>query len=205
MRVRGSGLAMALAIVAGCAAARAPEALPRDAARWPLILTFWCGPPLAELDDARSAEIAAAGFTVIGAPCQGDIDPAQTLHALDVAQRHDLHMWVLDHRISPEAVAAADWPAPLDAAVTGYSRHPALGGYVVADEPTVPQFESVGAVVSALRAGDPGRLAYVNLLPDYIPATALGAASYEDYIEQFIGTVRPQLLSYDYYPFGHEK
>ena len=56
-----------------------------------------------------------------------------------------------------------------------------------------------------LRAADPQHLAYVNLLPDYIPPAALGAPSYDDYVEQFVTTVRPQLLSYDYYPFGHEK
>jgi hypothetical protein len=205
-RSSGSRLLLAvtaLAILAGCTTARPPLAAP--GARPPFVLTFWCGPPLAEFDDQRAAEIAAAGFTVVGSPCQGGFGPALTVRALDVAARHDLRVWVTDHRFEPVTISQEDWPANLQAAVREYSGHPALGGYVVFDEPVAAQFEGVGAVVAALRAGDPNHFAYVNLLPDYIPPSGLGAASYEDYVEQFITTVHPQLLSYDYYPFGAEK
>ena len=197
--------ASALAALTGCAVAHAPSATPRSAPAAPFLLTFWCGPPLADFDDARAAEIAAAGFTVVGAPCQGGFDPALNRRALDTAQRHGLHVWVHDHRVAPAASAAPDWPAAARAAVAEYADHPALAGSFVDDEPTVAEFEPVAAVVAALRAADPLHVAYVNLLPDYIPAAVLGAPSYEDYVEQFITTVRPQLLSYDYYPFGHEK
>ncbi|MDD1717386.1 MAG: hypothetical protein LUQ45_03955, partial [Methanoregulaceae archaeon] len=54
--------------LAGCALAHHGAAADKPAAPAPPIITFWCGPPLAELDDARAAEIAAAGFTVIGPP-----------------------------------------------------------------------------------------------------------------------------------------
>lgn len=191
-------------MLVGCAGERARLA-PAAASSQSFLLTFWCGPPLAQFDDARAAEVAAAGFTVVGAPCDGGSDPALNRRALDVAQRHGLRMWVADHRFSPQAVAAPEWPAPLDAAVAEYRNHAALGGYVVADEPPAPEFDAVAAVVSALRAVDPDRLAYVNLLPDYVPPRLLGTPSYEDYVEQFITTAHPQLLSYDYYPFGEEK
>jgi len=192
------------AALVGCAGERVRVAPTRTPSQQ-FLLTFWCGPPLAQFDDARAAEIAAAGFTVVGAPCDGGFDPTLNRQALDVAQRHGLGMWVGDHRLAPKAVAAANWPAPLDAAVAEYRGHAALDGYVVADEPPAPDFDAVAAVVAALRTADPGRLAYVNLLPDYIPARLLGTPSYEDYVEQFIATVHPQLLSYDYYPFGEEK
>ncbi len=204
----GNGIrlaALALAVLAGCAAAPVPSPSAGRAAPRPFLLTFWCGPPLAELDDARAAEIAAAGFTVVGTPCAGGYDPALTLRALDVAQRHGIRMWVFDHRFSPETVAAADWPLSLEAAAAEYRGHAALEGYFVADEPPAAEFDAVAAVVAALRAADPAHPAYVNLLPDYVPPAALGTATYEAYVEQFITAVRPQLLSYDYYPFGHEK
>jgi hypothetical protein len=195
--------ATALALLAGCSFVHGPT--PTAAPQLPFVLTFWCGPPLEQFDDGRAAEIAAAGFTVVGSPCQGGFDPALTVRALDVAQRHGLGVWVTDHRFDPVTVAEPDWPAGLDAAVREYGAHPALAGYVVFDEPVVAQFEGVAAVVAALRAADPDALAYVNLLPDYIPPSGLGAASYADYVEQFITAVRPRLLSYDYYPFGKEK
>ena len=191
-------------MLVGCAGARArsaPVALPSQ----PFLLTFWCGPPLAQFDDTRAAEVAAAGFTVVGAPCDGGFDSALTRQALDVAQRHGLRMWIADHRVSPQSVTTPEWPALLDAAVAEYRDHAALDGYVVADEPPAQEFDAVAAVVYALRAADPARLGYINLLPDYVPPRLLGAPSYEDYIEQFITTAHPQLLSYDYYPFGEEK
>jgi hypothetical protein len=196
--------AIALAALAGCATRGVAGPSPWDP-RQHLLLTFWCGPPLAQLDDARAAEIAAAGFTVIAPPCSGGLDPALTRRALDVARRHGLGVWVGDHRLHPDAIMSADWPASLDGAVDEYRDHPSLAGYFVADEPTAPEFAAVAAVTAALRAADPEHLAYVNLLPDYIPAPDLGAASYDDYVEDFIRTVQPRILSYDYYPFGRDK
>ena len=209
-RRRGGGArrlvaALTLAALAGCAAARAPAPPPDRAARRAFLLTFWCGPPLAEFDDARADEVAAAGFTVVGPPCTGGNAPDLIRRALDVAQRHGLRLTVHDHRLAPAAITAPDWLATLDAAVAEYRDHPALAAYFVADEPTAPDFSSVAAVVAALRATDPAHVAYVNLLPNYIPASALGAPTYEDYVEQFVTDIRPQLLSYDYYPFGKEK
>jgi hypothetical protein len=196
--------AIGLAVLGGCTAVRLPAATP-EASHRPFILTFWCGPPLAEFADTRAAEVAAAGFTVVGAPCAGGTDPEWAVRALEVAQRHGLRMWVHDHRFSPEQITAPDWPQPLDAAVAQYRGHPALDGYFVADEPPAPELDRVAAVVAALHAIDPTHLAYVNLLPNYVPPAALGTPTYEDYVEQFITEVHPQLLSYDYYPFGKEK
>jgi hypothetical protein len=197
--------ALALTALAGCTAQRTAAPAASRSASAPFILTFWCGPPLAEFDDARAAEVAAGGFTVMGPPCTGGFDAARNLQMLDVAQRHGLHAWVADHRFDRAGVGSPDWPASLNAAVADYRHHPALGGYFVTDEPVAKDFAAVAAVVGALRAADPERLAYVNLLPDYIPPSGLGTPTYPDYVEQFITTVHPQLLSYDYYPFGTEK
>jgi hypothetical protein len=52
----------------------------------------------------------------------------------------------------------------------------------------------------------PSVLAYVNLLPMYASNKQLGTAgdpiqAYKDYLKQFIEAVKPDLLSYDFYPF----
>jgi hypothetical protein len=202
---RAAAQCSGIALLAACGCTPERARLPHMAAPSPFIITFWCAPPLAELDDQRAAEIAAAGFTTIGPPCSGGLDPASNARVLDIAARHRLDVWVADHRISPNQVDTGDWPAPLRAAVAMYRAAPALSGYFVTDEPTADDFAAVAAVVAALRAADPHRLAYVNLLPDYIPAAALGTASYAEYVEQFLANVRPDLLSYDYYPFGEKK
>ena len=104
-------------------------------------------------------------------------------------------------RFDEHAPERPGWEAALDAAVAEYRGHPGFGGYFVADEPVVGQFEDLGAIAARLRAQDPDHLAYINLLADYAAGGA-GGASYRDYVERFITTVRPELLSYDYYPFG---
>ena len=196
-------LALLAALLAGCAA-KLPEQPPTWQAT-PFITTFWCAPPLDALDDARLAQIAAAGFTTIGAPCEGELSVEANRRALAAAARHGLRMWVADHRLHAAASGAPDAAAQAAAVAADYRDQPALDGYAVADEPTTAAFPAVAATVAALRAADPARLAYVNLLPDYVPPPLLGAASYDDYLERFALAVRPQLLSVDYYPFGATK
>lgn len=191
-----------LVLLASCTISRlAPPPLPPPQN---FILTFWCGPPLAEFTDARAGEIAAAGFNLVGSPCEGEVTPELNLRALDTAARHGLRLSVADPRFNPGAVGLPGWESQLSAAVADYAHHAALGAYFVGDEPPAPDFAACTAVVTQLRAEDPTHRAYVNLLPEFIPPKHLGADSYRDYLEQFIGTVRPDLLSYDYYPFGYD-
>jgi len=191
-------------LLAGCAARLAAPPSEPGTRRDPFFLTFWCGPPLADFDDARAVEIAAAGFTVVGPPCEGGSDPAGNLRALDIAARHGLRLWVSDPRFGAHAPATPGWEAGVDAAVADYGQHPALGGYFVDDEPSADEFEVPGQIVARLRRDDPTHLAYVNLLADYGGRSNLGTDGYDDYLERFVDVVHPELLSYDYYPFLHD-
>jgi hypothetical protein len=207
-----AAVVLALA-AAGCAAqaapravepARVPAAVPigrADPSEQPFIVTFWCGPPLGQFSDARAAEIAAAGFTVVGAPCEGARTPELNRRALDTAARHGLRLWITDPRVDVYGALPADWRARIGDAVAEYTAYPALGGYFLVDEPSADQFADVGAVVAELQAIDPAHIPYVNLLPDYVSSDALGTPSYHEHLERFMQTVRPPLLSFDYYPF----
>ncbi len=192
-------LPLVFATAAGCVAthASAPQSPPISA----FIVTFWCGPPLAEFTEERAAEIAAAGFTVVGAPCEGPVNTDLNRRALDIAARHGLQMWIADRRLDQLCPLHPQWESRALAAVADYGDHPALGGYFLVDEPGAEKFGDLALVVKRLREEDPTHLAYINLLPDFVPAEDLGAESYREYVESFITTVRPQLLSYDHYPF----
>jgi hypothetical protein len=61
--------------------------------------------------------------------------------------------------------------------------------------------EIAARVVGRLHRLDPVHLAYVNLLPDFVPAEWFGGESYANYVERFLDAVEPRLLSYDHYPF----
>jgi hypothetical protein len=168
------------------------------------IVTFWCGPPLAQFTDARAAQIAAAGFNVVGPPCEGAMTPALNRKALDVAHRYGLLLWINDGRLSPHDGLHPEWESRLIEVVGEYGDHPALDGYFLIDEPHAEQFADIGKVVARLQAVDGRRLPYVNVLPDYISAEGLGTETYREHVDQFMGIVRPPLLSFDYYPFKRD-
>ena len=186
-------------LVPGCVA-RQPVPLAPPPPR-PFFITGWCGPPLAELTDARAAELAAAGFDVIPPPCEGMITPALTHQALDVAARHGLKMWINDGRIEQYHGLQPDWRERVDTVVAEFASHPALDGYFLVDEPSASQFADLGLVVGRLRQADPTRVAYVNLLPDYVGPDGLGTDTYAEHLDAYMAQVRPSLVSVDYYPF----
>jgi hypothetical protein len=81
---------------------------------------------------------------------------------------------------------------------------PAVIGYFITDEPGAPEFAALGKAVAAVHKYAPGKLAYINLFPNYATLGApnisqLGTASYHEYLERFVAEVKPQFLSYDNY------
>jgi len=82
--------------------------------------------------------------------------------------------------------------------------NPALKGYFIMDEPSVTDFPALAKAVAAVKKYAPGKLAYINLFPDYATLGApdisqLGTSNYIDYLERFVSEVKPQVLSYDNY------
>jgi hypothetical protein len=87
------------------------------------------------------------------------------------------------------------------------AKDPNVLGYFVSDEPRASAFPALGKAVAAVKRHAPGKLAYINIFPSY---STLGAtksefetATYEEYLEQFVRQVKPQLISYDNYLIIH--
>jgi hypothetical protein len=81
---------------------------------------------------------------------------------------------------------------------------PAVIGYFITDEPGMQKFAALAKAAAVVKKHAPGKLAYINLYPDYATLGApdlsqLGTASYSDYLERFVRDVNPQLISYDNY------
>ena len=88
--------------------------------------------------------------------------------------------------------------------VQAAGNDPAVVGFFVTDEPGVSDFPALAKAVAAVKKYAPGKLAYIDLFPDYAtlgaPDTSqLGTATYADYLERFVAEVHPQLISYDNY------
>jgi hypothetical protein len=72
-------------------------------------------------------------------------------------------------------------------------------GYYLTDEPSAGLFPGLATVASVVKEQQPGVWPYINLLPNYATPDQLGAPTYDAYVEKFIETCHPPILSYDHY------
>jgi hypothetical protein len=89
-------------------------------------------------------------------------------------------------------------------AIRAAGKSPSINGYYIMDEPGVVDFPALGKAVAAVKKHAPGKLAYINLFPDYATLGApdrsqLGTSNYTEYLERFVAEVNPQMISYDNY------
>jgi len=145
--------------------------------------------------------IADCGFTVAGFVQAEDLPICEKLGLKAIVAPKGKSPWSGD-----------GWRKLSDADIDTYVREmvadagdsPAVLGYYIIDEPGTPAFPTLAKAVAAVRRHAPGKLAYINLFPGYATIGApdrsqLGAASFTDYLEQYVREVKPQFLSYDNY------
>ena len=108
----------------------------------------------------------------------------------------------------------ADWSKLSDSEIDAYVKNmvkkagksKAIIGYHICDEPSAVDFPALGKAVAAVKKYAPGKLATVNLYPNYATLwqmnqikSQLGTKSYTEYLEKFVNEVKPQYLCYDNY------
>lgn len=144
---------------------------------------FWVDPPAKEITNARYKEIADANFTfVLGVfGPQNDKDIAKQIA---LCQKYGLKAIVKGDFTKPETLPEG----------------PAVWGYYLGDEPGVGSIPGIKAQVDAVRKHRPGKLAYLNLLPNYANGMQLGTPSYDDYIARYARETGFDVLCMDYYP-----
>jgi hypothetical protein len=168
-----------LAISLSCTFAISPRSV--DAA-WSIgdpIVTYYAGPGREyPQNNASATQLAEGNWNLVW---------AKTVAELNVANAHGLR---------------AMWTGSLaTSTVNAIRNHPALYAYYVVDEPSASQFDDLASTVSRLRSLDPNHIAYLNLFPTYASSVQLGAADYPTYLNKYMDTVHPDLLSYDHYHF----
>jgi len=147
----------------------------------------WCG-----LHDQHSTvqqyrQMAEAGFTHNLAGWGSD---EAMKKALDCAQQTGMKIFVRTPQLEtdPGAMAAK------------FKDHPANGGYYVRDEPGADEFDKLAEAVAAIQKVDSVRPCYINLFPTYATVGGqLMAASYQDYVDQFIRKIPLPFVSFDHY------
>lgn len=178
-RVVMASMVVVLSFATVAAQAEAPVRFQQDR----FAIGFWVDPPIGEDADARYAEIAGANFTVVIGGF-GANTPAKVERQLALCEKHGLKA----------IVSRGNLPADQ------LSDGPACWGYGVRDEPNAADFAGLRETVDAIRAARPGRLAYINLFPNYASAAQLGTATYEEHVQRFADEVDVDVLSMDHYP-----
>jgi len=145
---------------------------------------FWVLPEFdSTTADERYAEIAAANFSMVislwGAPPK-----EQLSEQIALCKKYDLKLVTRTYDMPPEQLPEAD----------------VLWGYYLTDEPNTADFPALARQVEQIRTARPGRLAYINLFPNYATAGQLLAPTYDEYIARFLKEVPVDVLCMDHYP-----
>jgi len=166
-------------------AAQAAEAQPPTADAIPVYACI--SVPPGESTPARYRELAEAGFTT---SLTGFPNLAEALKALDAAKGSGVSLFITCPELKSDPAGT----------VRKLASHPALAGYHLVDEPSAAAFEEIASWQNSIQAIDASHPCYVNLLPIYANDQQLGTHGYQDYIDKFVKTVQPPLLSFDNYP-----
>jgi hypothetical protein len=140
-------------------------------------------------------------------PCEGAATVERNRKILDTARATGLKVLLSDARMPLAIGGDAQAQNTLKAIVKDYGKHPALLGYALTDEPGADRFPGLAEVVKSLRELAPKHLAYINLFPNYATTNRMTTPSqlqtdtYDQYLEKFVQTVAPDVLSYDHYHF----
>jgi hypothetical protein len=163
------------------------------------IMSWELPPRTQEFADARHglSSLAGCGFTVAGFVRPEQL-PACHQHGLRaiVCPAEGILKWA---QMSDEQIDQA-----VRSLVEEVHGDSAVIGYFITDEPGATEFAALGKAVAAVHKYAPGKLAYINLFPDYATLGApnlsqLGTATYHEYLERFVAEVKPPFLSYDNY------
>ena len=147
------------------------------------------------LDDSKKTQdwfqgIADCGFTVVGF--------CDNIAQLNRAKAAGLKAFVVDANLALQPWEQPD-PAKIEAAidqsVATFGSDNATLGFYLWDEPKASQFKGLSLAVSRLRETAPRLTEFVCMLPNYAKLDT----SYREFLTQYVETVSPAVLSYNFY------
>jgi hypothetical protein len=189
-----------IAAVPGCAGKPLEEPAYDDRA---ITIGGWVSPPPAGVYDSNPnfitdetyKDIADSGINLIYGLYEGN--DANGKKALDAAQANGIRYLMYDRLMG--GVQEEDFDL-LETAFDAYKNHPAFAGNLVMDEPGGAKFDRIAKLHEIYKRVVPGKLFYINLFPTYSSVAQRDGLSYKEYINSYIEKVRPEFISFDYYP-----
>ena len=170
-----------------------------------LVIGLWVPPPrhLSQTEAdmrMRFKQIADAGINMVwGVHLPYSFDDAMMPKVLDACLEYGLEI-LLDIKVRATESVEAELARCLQD-VNKYKDHPAVRGFSMCDEPGASVFDRLAVIRREVDAVLPsGKHTTANLFPNYAPTWALGTPDYDTHVEEYMQKVRPQVLSFDFYP-----
>jgi hypothetical protein len=191
------------------------------------MLTMWNA---TEPGTADYAQIAREKYNVI--PVNYNALPLNdSVERLEVAKKNGLKVILGNELINPANLHDVEKRKKLDSLIEKVKKYDSLEGYFIIDEPIARNLSKYVELVSYLRKKDPGRLIYMNILPHFAVNEGHGISvnrsgkkklnypshlhgvgvdnktviTYMAYLRQFVDTIKPDFISYDYYHLFEKK
>jgi hypothetical protein len=198
MSIRFITLIAVLSLVGGCATHKPQASTPKTEHFFPIM--SWEIPPRCDnFSDAKHGlkSLKDCGFTVAGFVRPEHLQECERLGLKAIVSRPGKpEPWekMPDERLQATA----------EKLIADGRDSPAVIGYFITDEPGVQKFPALARAAKVVHDRKPGRIAYINLYPDYATLGApdlsqLGTPNYREYLERFVGEVKPDVISYDNY------
>ena len=173
--------------------------------RYTMPISAWCAPwsygGVDHLNQEQYALVKESGLNVIyGLYENAESSLANVKKALQLCQDNDLVYMVRDSRIG----VLSEETELLLKAIGELASYSSYGGALVSDEPGANRFQNLVPGRKAFRTHYSKYLYYANLFPNYATGEQLsgvpgGELDYPTYVENYLKTVQPQVLSFDYY------
>lgn len=147
------------------------------------VLGFWGDPPVDNLINSRYADVLNANFNVVMGGMGADT-PDKAKKQRDACKKYGL------------MVLFSTYGLPVDQLCNCETTY----GFLIRDHPGTGDFAEIRKRIDEFREKRPGKLPFVNLLPDTAPPSDMGTDNYGSYVERFIEAVQPEVLCFDHYP-----
>ncbi len=155
----------------------------------------WVAPPPAFINNETYKQVADSGINLIYGLYEGA--DANGVKALELAKANGIKYLMYDRSLT--GIQEDDFDL-LGTLFDSYKDKPAFAGNLVTDEPGGNKFELLGKLHEVYKKLLPDKLFYVNLFPTYATVSQRDGLSYKEYIDSFILKVKPEFVSFDYYP-----
>jgi len=162
------------------------------------------GQPSVENRKQGLASIADCNFNLAGFVLPRDLPRCRKLGLGAIVLTTDPAFTNVQYIYQWKKLSDAEIDRRVKIAVQAAGSDPAIVGYFINDEPGASDFPALAKAVASVKKYAPGKLAYINLFPNYATlgapdASQLETSSYTEYLERFVAEVHPQLISYDNY------